>query len=132
MAIFFMTFGDIIILRVEEKSGLGRNLSSAYIIYMLISLPLALYGFSKQAKKWKEMTDVDAMLKKYKQGSYIRLAIIGVGLIAGVLLVYALHSRSMIFCAAIEAIILYICKPSVRNAYKELELSNHNEDGISQ
>lgn len=123
---YFINMGNIEIPHIEEVSDTGRTLSSIYIIYLLVSIPLAVYGFNKQTKKWKEMADIDEMLKKYVKGSKIRLAVIGIGLIFGIILVYILNSRSMIFCAAIGAIMLYISKPTAKKVHKELEINEEN------
>ena len=120
--IFFLTFSNTRTTYIEERSQTGIILSSVYILYLLISIPYALWSFHRKTKKWQLIQDDYLKFKAYEKGSLIRLYIIGISLIAGVILVYVMRSRSMIFCAAIAAIALYFSKPTVNKMIKELKL----------
>ena len=122
LAIFFLTYSDANIQRIDALSQLGSTLSSAYYIYLLATIPGALYLFYKYTLKLRNEKDEYVKLSKYKKAVYIRLWIIGFGLIAGMLLVFALRSQSMIFASAIAAIALYFCKPSRTKIINELDL----------
>ena len=103
-----------------------------YILYLLISIPYALWSFHKKTKKWQQIKDQYVKLVEYEKGSKLRLWIIGAGLIAGIVLVYFMRSKSMIFCAAIAAIALYFTKPTLNKMISELKLDEDREDEASE
>lgn len=107
---------------IDPKSSLGIALSSLLILYILISIPLSFWLFFKGTKKWKELPDKFAKFTAYKKASVIRLWVVGIGLILGVMLVYFLHSTSMIYCALISAVALFFSKPSEAKMVSELNL----------
>ena len=45
VAIFFMTYANVNIERIDALSPLGVKISTVYMIYLLTSIPLALYLF---------------------------------------------------------------------------------------
>ena len=122
VAIFFMTYGNVDVKRIDALSPLGVKISTTYLIYLLASIPLALYLFHLNTLKLRKVTDEYLQFKKYKKASIIRLWVVGIGLITGVVLVYVLRSQSMIFTAAMAAIALYFCKPSGVKMIRELDL----------
>jgi len=98
------------------------KISTTYLIYLLVSIPVALYWFHIYTVKLRKETDEFLKFKKYKKASNIRLWVVGTGLIVGVILVYLLRSQSMIFTSAIAAIALYFSKPSAVKMIRELDL----------
>ncbi len=130
--IFFLTFSNAQTTHIDEKSQTGIIISSVYILYLLISIPYALWSFHKKTKKWQLIKDEYVKLMEYEKGSKIRLWIIGAGLIAGIVLVYFMRSKSMIFCAAIAAIALYFTKPTLNKMISELKLDEDREDEASE
>ncbi|HNX89643.1 MAG TPA: hypothetical protein PKH58_11205 [Paludibacteraceae bacterium] len=130
--IFFLTFSNAQTTHIDEKSQTGIIISSVYILYLLISIPYALWSFHKKTKKWQQIKDQYVKLVEYEKGSKLRLWIIGAGLIAGIVLVYFMRSKSMIFCAAIAAIALYFTKPTLNKMISELKLDEDREDEASE
>ena len=130
--IFFLTFSNAQTTHIDEKSQTGIIISSVYILYLLISIPYALWSFHKKTKKWQLIKDEYVKLMEYEKGSKIRLWIIGAALIAGIVLVYFMRSKSMIFCAAIAAIALYFTKPTMNKMISELKLDENREDETSE
>ncbi len=128
VAIFFMSYGNVKVSTIDPLSKLGSTINTIYIIYLLISIPAALYLFHQYTLKLKNEKDEYIKFQKYKKASYLRLWIVGFGLIAGVILVYVLRSQSMIFTAAIAAIALYFCKPSMPKVVKELGLEDEQNE----
>lgn len=100
------------------------------MIYLLTSIPLALYLFHIYTQKLRKETNEFIQFQKYKKASNIRLWVVGIGLVVGVLLVYLLRSQSMIFTAAMAAIALYFCKPSGIKMIRELDLDADPNDFI--
>lgn len=130
VAIFFMTYANVNIERIDALSPLGVKISTVYMIYLLTSIPLALYLFHIYTQKLRKETNEFIQFQKYKKASNIRLWVVGIGLVVGVLLVYLLRSQSMIFTAAMAAIALYFCKPSGIKMIRELDLDADPNDFI--
>ena len=130
VAIFFMTYANVNIERIDALSPLGVKISTVYMIYLLTSIPLALYLFHIYTQKLRKETNEFIQFQKYKKASNIRLWVVGIGLVVGVLLVYLLRSQSMIFSAAMAAIALYFCKPSGIKMIRELDLDADPNDFI--
>ena len=122
VVIFFLSHANIKLVEIDPLSKLGSTINTIYIIYLLVSIPAALYLFHKFTLKIKNEKDEYSKFQKYKRASYIRLWVVGIALVVGVALVYVLHSKSMIFTAAIAAIALYFCKPSPLKIIRELDL----------
>lgn len=127
VTIFFLTYSDAEVNRIDPLSKLGTNISTAYIIFLLISIPGALYLFHRYTQKLKTEPEEFVKFSKYKKASFIRLWVVGLGLISGVILVYVLRSQSMIFTSAIAAIALYFCKPSGLKIIRDLDLDTEEE-----
>ena len=122
IAIFFMTYTNVDVNRIDALSSLGIKISTIYMFYLLASIPSALYLFHLYTLKLRKETNEFLQFQKYKKASNIRLWVVGTGLIVGVILVYVLRSQSMIFTAAIAAIALYFSKPSGVKMIRELNL----------
>ncbi|MFV0390496.1 MAG: hypothetical protein ACK5KP_01200 [Paludibacteraceae bacterium] len=127
VVIFFMTYGEVEVEKIAPNSKLGINISTVYMIFLLVSIPASLFLFHQHTLKLRKEPDEMLKFSKYKKASYIRLWVIGSGLIIGIILVYLLRSQSMIFMSAIAAIALYFCKPSALKITRELELENDDD-----
>lgn len=112
---------------IDVQSQTGITLSSALIIFIIGSIPVTLGLFHRYLKKIVALEDVEIKLKKYEMASYLRLTIIGLGLIFGVLFFYILHSQSMLFCAGIAAIALFFCKPSKSKMINDIDIDELND-----
>ncbi len=112
---------------IDAQSQTGITISSALIIFIIGSIPVTLGLFHRYSKKIATLEDVQIRLKKYEIASYLRLTIIGLGLILGVLFFYILHSQSMLFCAGIAAIALFFCKPSKSKMINDIDLDDLND-----
>lgn len=108
--------------QIDPKSQLGISLSSALIIFIVGSVPVALGLFHRYTKKLQTEPDTTIKFAKYKKAALIRIAIIGLSLVAGVIFYYVLRSQSMIFCAGIAAIGLVFCKPAEIKIITDLQL----------
>ena len=114
-------------LQIDSKSDAGITLSSILILFIIGSLPAALALFHRYTKELRAEPDMNIKLEKYKKASIIRLLVIGLGLVAGVLFFYVLHSQSMLFCAGIAAIGLVFCKPAEVKIITDLEIEETEE-----
>jgi hypothetical protein len=112
----------------DAKHPLSIALSSMVILYMLISIPLALGLFFKMTKKWSSINEEKLKLSKYEQGAKLRLLVIGIGLLASIIVFYILRSNiSLIYCAGIGAIALLFCKPTEAKMISDLHLEETEE-----
>lgn len=109
---------------IPMNSPLGITLKSIVILYMLISIPLALAGFHHQAKKWMTMDDEIVKCRAYEKGATLRLVLVGIGLIGSIIVFFLLRTDvSLIYCAGISAIVLlFFCKPSEAKMISDLKL----------
>jgi len=112
---------------IDPKSTIGIALLSILILYILVSIPLALGGFHRMTKKWRLIEDEALKLAKYQKGAILRLIAIGVGLISSVVLFYLMNDISMIYCVGITAIALLFCKPSEAKTETELSLDEKED-----
>jgi len=107
---------------IEAQSSIAINLSSAFILFIILSIPLSLGLFHFQVKKWLLIPDKSIRIEKYKKASIYRIIVLGVGFVVGVIFAYLLRSQSIIFCAAMAAAGLIFCKPSEMKMIHELQL----------
>ena len=111
---------------IDVKSPTGVTLQSIFILYIMASVPAAMYFFNRMTKKWRLIEDEDEKLKQYAKWSIIRIVAVGLGLFVGVVLYYLMQSQSMLFCAAIAAIGLFFCKPAEGKIINDLDLDEPN------
>ena len=107
---------------IDPTTDLGIAINSILIIFIIGSVPLTLWIFNVNAKKWAKLDSLDEKLQKYQKAAFIRLLVIGAGLVLGVIFYYILGLESMIFSAAIAAIGVFFCKPTEAKITTELEL----------
>lgn len=112
-------------LRIDPQSEAGIAINSMLIVLIIGAVPLSLWLFSRNTKKWAQLADVHEKLAKYQKGAIIRLLVMGVGLVLGVIFFYVLGLQSMIFCAGISAIGVFFCKPAEVKIVAELELEDY-------
>jgi len=107
---------------IDPQSQTGITISSVLIIYIIGSVPVTLGTFHRYCKKLAVSEDQAFKIQKYRSASLLRLAVIGTALFLGVLFFYIMHSQSMIFCAGIAAIALYLCKPTQGKMLTDLNI----------
>ncbi|HQG68209.1 MAG TPA: hypothetical protein PLW20_06385, partial [Paludibacteraceae bacterium] len=54
---------------IEAQSSIAINLSSAFILFIILSIPLSLGLFHFQVKKWLLIPDKSIRIEKYKKAS---------------------------------------------------------------
>jgi DMSO reductase anchor subunit len=113
---------------IDEKSSAGIAISSVYLIYLIVSIPVVLGVFHYFTKKWADLDNRDLKLTKYKKWAEIRIIALGISVVTGVFLFYLLSSESMLFGAVIGAIALIFSKPREAKVVSELKLTNEDID----
>ena len=112
---------------MEEHSQNATTITSIYLIYLVASIPLSLKFFNSAAKKLANIElNNEEKIKKYTQYSFLRLLAISISLFIGIILFYALSSRSMIYCAGIAAVALVFCKPSEVKMANDLNINEED------
>jgi len=106
---------------IDPNETAGLMLQYAAILYTLISVPGALYGFKRVCGKIAGTEDADLKYDTYFTYAIVRMAL--VALAAGLsLVVYLLLGafKPMIWLAAIGAVALVFTKPSAAKTEEEL------------
>lgn len=108
----------------------GSTIQTFVIVYMIASIPGALYGFKKMMKKVSTIADPAEQEKKYYRWSILRISLISLGGVFAIAAFYLLymenadgrwvHNQSMLWCAAICVIAQYFCKPTEKKIYLEM------------
>ncbi len=108
--------------KIDANSEMGIYISQIFYLYLVVSIPITLAFFNKKVKQWALLEQVDEKLQLYKKAAIVRLSIIGSGFIIGLALFAIMQLQSMIFGAAISAIILLFCKPAEVKIITDLNL----------
>lgn len=108
--------------QINPQSELGIYISQVFYLLLIISIPLTLATFNKKVKKWALLEDVNEKLRLYKKAAFIRLLIIGSGFLLGLIFYMSMRTNSMLFAAAISAVILLFCKPTEVKLITDLQL----------
>ncbi|MDR1543986.1 MAG: hypothetical protein LBS50_06190 [Prevotellaceae bacterium] len=105
-----------------------RVLKFVLVLYMLISIPLALKYFSVKVKKIAQMENKIEKIAKYLTLSKLRIWLISINLLLGILFVYILYQPNnqfdMLYFAAIGAVALLFCRPSKTKIENDLDNQN--------
>lgn len=119
----FVTKG--IISAIDPFSTAAKVMQNIAIFYTIISVAGGLYLFKRQLPKIQRMEDQQEQLSVYGRWAIVRLIVIGIGVSFDIFVFYLLGGhRPMIWCAAISAIGLYFCKPTIRRIELELNQSD--------
>ena len=113
----------------DPLSQFGQIFSYVVIMYVIVSIPGALWWFKKQMKKVSQMEDETAKRAKYLSCAVIRVALIGAGAVLSLIAFYYLGQyQPMLWCAGIAVLAQFFCKPTDRKIY--LEMNDKNEEDL--
>lgn len=112
---------------IDPQSQTGITFSSLLIVLIIGSVPISLAVFNKYTKKLALLNEESEKLQKYRKAAFIRIFVIGTGLVLGIIFFYVMQSQSMIFCAGIAAIGLFFCKPSESKIVSDLHLEDYSD-----
>ena len=117
---------------IDPLSQRGQILSYVVIMYVIASIPGALWWFKKQMKKMNvpgQEMDMEQKKKSYTGYATLRMALIGLGAVMAIIAFYFLgNNQPMLWCAGIAIVAQFFCKPSDRKIY--LEINNKTEDDL--
>ena len=107
----------------------GQSIAYVVILYVIASIPGALWWFKKQMKKVSQMEDEAAKHAKYLSCAVIRVSAIGAGAVLSLIAFYYLGQyQPMLWCAGIAVLAQFFCKPTDRKIY--LEMNDKNEEDL--
>ena len=116
-------------LRFDPLTQPGQSIAYVVILYVIASIPGALWWFKQKMKKVSRIADEDAKQKQYTSYAIIRVVLIGLGAIMAIIAFYVLGNyQPMLWCAGIAILAQFFCKPSDRKIY--LEMNNKNEEDL--
>ncbi len=100
-------------------------------LYLLLSIPFALWFYSRRVRAVHEGGDAD-LLRHYQRLVLLRILLIAVGFLGNILLFYLCQTEprvyDFLFAAAIAAVALLFCKPREQVVENELFPSNLDSD----
>ena len=111
----------------NAQSDSAITLTSIYYIFLLATIPLSLFLFSKKIKQWAALPNELEKLKKYEHGAILR--VVGVwasGFIGTIIYFFLINSTSIIFCVCISIVALLFCKTNTRTIFADLNLKNND------
>ncbi len=95
----------------EMGKGLKTTVQSVSYMYLFISIPFALWWYSRESKKLKESSEsAPERGNKLLRLSFLRIGLIGVVFIGNLLLLYVSRDFSFLYASGIGAIALLFCK----------------------
>ncbi len=94
--------------------------SSIAYLYLIGSIPLALWLFSKKVALLISIEDINLRYTQYMYWVLVRMGLIGVSFISNIILGYMFQSSSFLYAAAIAAVAMLFCKPNKTNIDREL------------
>lgn len=118
-AVFFVCFTIVKSHPFDFSQNVRIALQSVGIMYVLASVPFALWYFHRTTLKIKEMDDV-LKAKKYKNTALIRIFLIAFGVMLNVTFYCFLQDKSMFYCAVIAALAFIFCKPQKNKIVQDL------------
>lgn len=121
--LFFAVFSVCFTIVKSHPFDFSQNvriaLQSVGIMYVLASVPFALWYFHRTTLKIKEMDDV-LKAKKYENTALIRIFLIAFGVMLNVTFYCFLQDKSMFYCAVIAALAFIFCKPQKNKIVQDL------------
>jgi hypothetical protein len=103
-----------------------QTLSTIGIMLLLASAPYAFHYYKKQVEKLKRES-AENQMRKIVNVVNVRLAIVCVPLMCNIIVYYLTASVSMLFAAAMSALILIYIKPSANIFTKDLRADEDSE-----
>lgn len=94
--------------------------SSIAYLYLVGSIPLALWLFSKKVATLIQIEDLSARYEEYMKWVMVRMGLIGLSFVVNIIFGYMFQSSSFLYAAAIAAVAMLFCKPNKVNIDKEL------------
>lgn len=116
-------------MRFDPLTQPGQSIAYVVILYVISSIPGALWLFKRAMKTVSKMEDEAAKQAKYLSYAVCRVAAIGLGAVLAIVAFYILGTyQPMLWCAGIAVLAQFFCKPTDRKIY--LEINDKNEEDL--
>lgn len=116
-------------MRFDPLTQPGQSIAYVVILYVIASIPSALWLFKRAMKTVSKMEDEAAKQAKYLSYAVCRVAAIGLGAVLAIVAFYILGTyQPMLWCAGIAVLAQFFCKPTDRKIY--LEINDKNEEDL--
>ncbi len=123
-ALFFALIGYMFNMQYPGLLYFSDNtitiISSFAYVYLLSSIPFALWWYSKKIAVVATIENTDERYAKYMYWVLFRQIVIGASFVGNIILLYLLHSNSFLYAAAIGAVGMIFCKPNKNSIEREL------------
>lgn len=97
-----------------------QGIQTIVILYVLASVPGALYGFKKKMASVSKIENETLRAQTYTNWAAMRMMLIGLGGVFGIVAFYMLNDQSMLWCAGISILALFFCKPTEKKIFMEM------------
>ena len=125
--VFLVCFKAVASCCVEISQDLKIFLQSFGIMYVLLSIPFALWYFHRIVAKTKDDV-LDVKIKKYRKVALLRIFLIAFGVMLNVVLFCFLKDMSMFYCSVIAALAFIFCKPQKEKMEHDLSNEEPNNE----
>ena len=116
-------------MRFDPLTQPGQSIAYVVVLYVIASIPAALWLFKRAMKTVSKMEDEAAKQAKYLSYAVCRVAAIGLGAVLAIVAFYILGTyQPMLWCAGIAVLAQFFCKPTDRKIY--LEINDKNEEDL--
>lgn len=111
-AVFVCALGVVKNFAVEFSPNVRIALQYCGIMYMLASVPFALWYYNREVKKLAATSaSIEERATRYARVSLWRIVLVSLGVMINVALYCFLHDVSSFYCAMMAAIAYVFCKP---------------------
>lgn len=112
---------------MDRASETAIALQSFVFMLLMVSLPLVLWWFHRRCSKLGSFHSVEQRVVVYKRLILIRFIVVDLNIVLNAILFFLFADKSFFMCAAIAAIFLLFCRPSIGNIEKDLGLISNEE-----
>lgn len=131
-AVVFAAIGYFLNIKTPELFHFSNQTvtitSTIAYLYLVASIPFALWFFNKKLTVVAAITDLTDRFKSYINLHKTRIFLVGFNFVGNIILLYVLHNKSFLYAAAIGAVAMLFCKPNKISIEKEFNPPILNED----
>ena len=117
---------------IEPESPIATTIYSIIIIYVLASVPFALWYFNRKIKAITSLPNNGGRESYYVRYGIMRLVLIGVGLVLSVFAYFLLRQTSLMWLAGMAAIALIFCRPNGARIESEINPKDKLDDDVQE
>ena len=119
-AFLFYYFGKQTTITVITQTDM--ILQTIAILMLLVCVPVALKLYFTKVKALQNIENKEEKLRNYFSWNIVRLAFIEGSLFFSLIVYFITQNDSMLFCAGIAMMTLFLCKPNLNRIKEELNI----------